>query len=125
MKTITIYDPVTGQLGPILSGHPDDIQVVGQYIEGAHSVDTHMVDVDTGRVVARPAPAPTLNEIRQQRNELLDSYRWTVMPDSPLTEECKQEWMAWLGELHRLLLNVTDAAAIVFPPKPALEYRTS
>lgn len=125
MKTVTIYDPLTGQLGPVLSGHPDDIPVVGQSVEGAYSADEYAFDLDARKLVKRGPRPPNLNELRQQRNELLDAYRWTVMPDSPLTEESKTEWLAWLGQLHTLLIDVVDAASVVFPPKPALEYRTS
>lgn len=125
MKTVTIYDPLTGRLGPVLSGHPDDIPVVGQYVEGSYSADEYVFDLDARKLVRRGPQPPNLNELRQQRNELLDAYRWTVMPDSPLTEECKAEWLTWLGQLHTLLIDVVDTASVVFPPKPSLEYRTS
>lgn len=38
--------------------------------------------------------------IRSQRNELLSKCDWTVLIDSPLTEEKKTEWLAYRQELR-------------------------
>jgi hypothetical protein len=38
--------------------------------------------------------------IRSQRNELLSKCDWTVLADSPLTEEKKTEWLTYRQELR-------------------------
>lgn len=124
MKTITIYDAKTGELGPVISGHPDDLPEALASIEGAHDAATKRYNVKTNKLEDREPPAPHINELRQKRNNLLDSYRWTVMPDSPLTDACQQAWMGWLKELHALLVDVTDTNAVVWPDQPELEYKT-
>ena len=124
MKTITIYDAKTGELGPVISGHPDDLPEALASIEGAHNATTKRYNVETNQLEDRKPPAPHINELRQRRNSLLDSYRWTVMPDSPLTDACQQAWMVWLKELHTLLVGVTDTGTVVWPEQPELVYRT-
>lgn len=123
MKTITIYDAKTGQLGPVISGHPDDLPEVTAFVEGAHDAAAARYDTETNKIVEAPPLPPHINELRQRRNEMLDSYRWTIMPDSPLTEGCKDQWLQWMTSLHGLLVDVTDTSAVVWPPMPQLEYR--
>lgn len=124
MKTITIYDARTGELGPVISGHPDDLPKALASIDGAHDSSKKIYNLETGELDDRPPQPPHINELRQARNEMLDDYRWTIMPDSPLTDACQQAWMIWLKKLHSLLLNVTDTSTVVWPEKPELEYKT-
>jgi hypothetical protein len=126
MKTITLYDPVSGEFGPIVTASDEDIE---QYLtqphrEGQFSSTSHMVDVTTGEIVPRTtAPPPLLHEVRNERNHLLDNYRWTVAPDSPLTVECQAQWLSYLNCLHRLLVDYPLGVGLVWPAKPSLEYR--
>lgn len=124
MKTITLFDPVTGELGPVLSGHPDDLPQNVSAIEGSYDAQLQRVNVETRQIEAKPPPPPQMFELRQRRNELLDAYRWTIMPDSPLSVACQAQWAAWLQSLHSLLLNVTDPATVVWPEMPEYEYST-
>lgn len=124
MKTITLFDPVTGELGAVLSGHSDDLPQNVSAIDGSYDGLTQRVDVATRRVVDKAPPPPQMFELRQRRNELLDAYRWTIMPDSPLSAACQAQWAAWLQSLHSLLLDVTDPATVVWPEMPGYEYST-
>ena len=124
MRTITLYDPNTGELGPVLSGHPDDLPQSPNFIEGSHNARTKKLNLQTMEVEDKAPPPPQMFELRQRRNELLDTYRWTIMPDSPLSAACQAQWAAWLQSLHSLLLNVTDPATVVWPEMPGYEYST-
>jgi hypothetical protein len=122
MITITMYDAETGIFGPIMSGSEEDMVIRGNYLEGAYDGKVCRLDLSTMEVVPY-TPPPTYNELKQKRNELLDSYRWTIMPDSPLSESCQAQWMAWLESLHSLLVGVTDFSSVTWPDMPPLEYK--
>lgn len=49
-----------------------------------------------------PSPAELIERLRQDRNRLLQVSDWTVMPDSPLTEEEKQPWKTYRQALRDL-----------------------
>ena len=125
MQTITLYDPNTGEFGPIISGHPDDMPAYANFIEGAHDSQTKKLNLQTREVEDKAPPPLQLFELRQRRNELLDTYRWTIMPDSPLSSSCQAQWAAWLQSLHSLLMDVTDPATVVWPEMPGYDYATN
>lgn len=56
-------------------------------------------------------------KLRNQRDYLLKQSDWTQMPDSPLTEEKKQEWQVYRQALRDLPATV-DINNIEFPIKP-------
>lgn len=127
MQTITLYDPVSGLLGPVITADDD---AICQYtfdpdctwLEGAHDIKALMLDVATGGLVARTAPPPQLHEIQARRNQLLDSYRWTVMPDSPLTTQNQADWLQWLKSLQSLLVKYPNGENLIWPEKPEYHY---
>lgn len=55
--------------------------------------------------------------LRSERDSLLKESDWTQMPDSPLTEEQKQEWQVYRQAL-RDLPQTADINNIVYPTKP-------
>lgn len=57
------------------------------------------------------------NDLRNKRDRLLQQSDWTQMPDSPLTEEKKQEWQTYRQALRDLPQTV-DINNIEFPTKP-------
>lgn len=57
------------------------------------------------------------NSLRYERDKLLQQSDWTQMPDSPLTEEKKQEWQTYRQALRNLPQTV-DINNIEFPTKP-------
>jgi hypothetical protein len=129
MKTITVFDPNTGILGPILSFDgpvrgPFDSDQKPLFLEGAFDIKTQMLDLATMEIINRPPPLPLLNELQTKRNSLLDNYRWTIMPDSPLSETNKEAWLNWLKSLQALLIGVTPETtdSVVWPEKPPYEY---
>ena len=60
--------------------------------------------------------------MKAERVRLLDSWRWTIMPDSPLSASCQAEFKAYLQSLHRMTIDAPDATAWSWPDPPALAY---
>ena len=60
----------------------------------------------------------TLEEITARRNTLLQESDWTQLPDAPLTEEKKQEWVVYRQALRDITEVVIDFNNVVFPDKP-------
>jgi len=60
--------------------------------------------------------------IRSERDNSLYASDWRVMPDSPLTDEKKAEWVTYrqaLRDVPDSQKSVTDHAAIVWPDEPS------
>jgi hypothetical protein len=55
--------------------------------------------------------------IRVQRNFLLEKSDWTQLPDSPLSSEKKQDWVAYRQAL-RDITNQPDPKSIIWPTEP-------
>lgn len=129
IKTVTLFDQVSGKLGPIFSGSEEDIAdiLLLPHIDGAYDSTKYKVNLSTMQVEEiTEARNPLLHELRNARNEMLDNYRWTIMPDSPLTEVNKAEWLQWLQSLQNLLVGITAETTdtVVWPTKPNYEYQT-
>jgi len=56
-------------------------------------------------------------EIRERRNRLLFESDWTQLPDSPLSEEKRQEWRIYRQEL-RDITNYTSPDEVIWPNEP-------
>jgi hypothetical protein len=129
IKTITIFDQTTGKFGPTFSGSEEDIadMLLLPHIDGAYDSTKYKVNLATMQVEEiAEAPKPLLHELRNARNEMLDNFRWTVMPDSPLTEGNKAEWLQWLKDLQGILVGITSETTdtVVWPTKPSYVYQT-
>lgn len=127
IRTITLYNALTGELGPIITGTDEDIQEALQFthIEGAFDNTKYKVNVLTNTLEEITEPRkPLLFELRNKRNEMLDNLRWTIMPDSPLSESNKQEWLLYLKSLQSLLVDVTSETTdqVIWPEQPAFIY---
>lgn len=81
-----------------------------------------ITDAKTGEVTVRDltpeeiaALAPTEEQVRQQRNNLLAASDWTQLPDAPVDQTA---WAAY----RQALRDVTDQegfpANVVWPDKP-------
>lgn len=82
-----------------------------------------IITVKNGKLVAtEPEPEPVESQIvsiRKKRNKLLKDSDWTQMNDCPLSEEKRQEWIAY----RQALRDITDTFKgnlnnIVWPTKP-------
>lgn len=129
IKTITLFDQNTGKFGPIFSGSEEDIadMLLLPHIDGAYDSTKYKLNLSNMQVEEiTEARKPLLHELRNIRNEMLDNYRWTIMPDSPLTEANKAEWLQWLQALQNVLVGVTPETTdtVVWPTKPNYQYQT-
>lgn len=129
IKTITLFDQATGKFGPIITGAEEDIadMLLLPHIDGAYDSTKYKLNLSNMQVEEITETAkPLLHELRNARNEMLDNFRWTVMPDSPLTEANKAEWLQWLKDLQGILVGITPETTdtVVWPTKPNYVYQT-
>lgn len=122
-RTITLYDGFTGFFTGVITGEEDELKpYLGMpHLNGLFNKDNEFLNIFTKEVEPlerRPLPPPLMHELRNKRDELLNDFRWTVMPDSPLTVENQVEWLAYLKSLQRLLKDVTNPSEVVWPDKP-------
>lgn len=59
-------------------------------------------------------------EIRKYRDYLITQTDFTQMPDAPLTDEKKVEFVAYRQALRDIPQNVGDPDDVVWPQKPTL-----
>lgn len=126
IRIVTLVNPETGTFGPVISGTEEDILPLlsSPFVDGAFDAATQRLDPASGQVIARAPRAPMLHELRQERNELLDAWRWTVMPDSPLAPANQAAWLDWLRAVQASLRDVgpDQTAGFTFPARPPLVY---
>lgn len=60
--------------------------------------------------------------LKGERIVELNRVRWTIMPDSPLSESSQAEWRAYMGRLHRMTVDCADPADWIWPNPPSLAY---
>jgi len=58
------------------------------------------------------------DSVRVERDELLKSTDWAILPDSPLTQTKKDEYIAYRADL-RNITNQADPLNVIWPVKPA------
>ena len=129
IEGITLYDSNTGALLGTVTGTLEDLAPYLNFphIKGIYDINTQYWDLVAHQIKDKPATfvsKPLLHELRNKRDELLENFRWTVMPDSPLSESNKVAWLAWLKSLQSLLLGVTEenTDTVIWPEKPPYEY---
>lgn len=61
-------------------------------------------------------PAPTWEEIRAQRNQLLQKSDWVVLPD--VAVENKEQWLAYRQQLRDITKNFETPQDVKWPPLP-------
>lgn len=59
-----------------------------------------------------------LNDLRNERNNLLAQSDWTQSPDSPLSDSKKTEWATYRQQLRDFPSSNPDLANPIFPTKP-------
>ena len=132
---LTVYHPETGKIGGLVEvQNPDDAAFWMDQgfvlAPGHHDAATHFINPETGKPNKHKSDATRPQvpierrwaEVRNRRTQLLDAWRWTVMPDSPLAADNQAEWLAWLKALHAVTKGVEDPGGVVWPDQPALRY---
>ena len=122
MNTFTIYKTSTGEiLYSTTTETPIDqvgLQEDESIIEGSYPSNEFVIT--DGSAVTRTDNI--LDIVRDLRNSLLQASDWTQMPDSPLSESKKAEWVTYrqtLRDLPSTESSVTDLNSIVWPTKPS------
>lgn len=136
MRAVTIYDRSTGEIKKTIfvpSGHEislsdGEAMLDGQYddekfsiidgepcakpaLEGASSIDA----VDDAGSESGEYPAPTINDLRQIRGQMLAASDWTQLPDAPVDQAA---WAVYRQELRDLPANTEDPSEVVWPKPP-------
>lgn len=122
MKHFTIYKTETGIIESVISSdcNVDDILVGSDetIVEGYYSpssikfVDGSPVNVSVD----------FWDDVRSQRNILLQNSDWTQMSDSPLSDSKKTEWSTYRQELRDLPSTYSSATSVddvIFPTEPS------
>lgn len=111
-------------------------EYIGFFIEGIHSeIPTPTIDlteeewekaitgdykVVKGKNTFYEKPGPSieyqLESMRRERNSLLAASDWTQFPDSPLSEDKKQEWNTYRQQLRDFVVEGNIEKP--FPPTP-------
>ncbi len=103
--------------------HSQEIVIAVQSVPSGNcsiSVDGTTVDVEAEN--PNEAVAVAWVSVRAQRDARLDFNRWAWMPDSPLTDECKAAWLVWAQAMHRVTVDFSTPAAVVWPTEPTNVY---
>lgn len=69
-----------------------------------------------------PWQRPEGLEMKALRDRTLDRWRWTVAPDSPLSEACRHAFLGYLKAWHRMTVDAASPAEFIEPALPAMEY---
>jgi hypothetical protein len=79
-------------------------------------------DLQDGFVLEQPELVLSDDEkweqVRQKRNNLLAQSDWTVLIDSPLTDEKKQEYITYRQALRDLPSKYNNPDNVVYPDQP-------
>lgn len=108
--------------------YPDNPEAQKQYLEYEFQDDPEVLQDPTSYYVCegenyeyfynlKPVVIDEIAELRKKRDYLLTQCDWTQLPDSPLTEEKKTEWMVYRQQLRDLPATI-DSANPVWPLPP-------
>ncbi len=61
--------------------------------------------------------------LKIERNRRINEAMWAVDENtSPLAEAAKEEWRTYVSQLHRITVDYTCPADVVWPVEPAITY---
>lgn len=66
---------------------------------------------------------PQGDAVRFERNQRLDASMWVIIPGTPLTQECQDEFCQYREKLHRVTVDFSKPGDVVWPNQPALIYQ--
>lgn len=119
-KEYTLYNEGTGEIEANMSTRkvPKRPHVVGRYRKETHKiVDGQVVErVEGEKDLIRKAYASS--ELRIKRNATLASSDWTQVPDSPLSDQERQQWATYRQALRDLPANTPDPLNVTWPEPP-------
>lgn len=77
----------------------------------------HELEKGEAELVPYVPPAPTWEQIRNQRNNLLTASDWSIMADAD-PKPSKQSWLDYRQSLRDLPQSFSTPEEVVFPNKP-------
>ena len=66
--------------------------------------------------ITRPIITPTWEQIKAQRDKLLQQCDWTVLPDSPVSNQ--SDWLTYRQSLRDIPQDFTTPEEVVWPTVP-------
>ena len=81
-----------------------------------NTAKTKWVEADQAAKATTPT---TEKDVREERDNLLNTSDWTVLPDSPLSDSKIAEWKTYRQALRDLPANTTDWANPTYPTSPS------
>ena len=69
---------------------------------------------------AKAPKVTTEQDVREERDNLLTTSDWTVLPDSPFSDSKITEWKTYRQALRDLPANTTDWANPTYPTPPSV-----
>lgn len=104
----------------VMLDYPEQwIPVEGQKVANNHDGGIGMQLTESGWISIDPPPQMTWDMIRESRNYMLMNCDWTVLPDSPLTPEKKQEWIVYRQSLRDITESFSDPNDVIWPTQPS------
>ena len=123
-----IYNSTTGIIRMTTNVNDENIakeltQTGESYLQGAADITTQKIDVtkNPNVIINNIIVMPTMDFLRQERNGKLADTDWVVLPDSPLSDTKKAEWITYRQALRDLPTNYTNSNTIddiTFPTEP-------
>lgn len=81
-------------------------------------LDTDLYEILDGWLELERDDAVTLADVRRERNRLLELHAWKVRADSPLSDDSRAAWMAYLCALQAITKDLADHADVTWPVEP-------
>jgi len=119
-KDYTLYDEATGEIigRRVSSKVPPEPCVEGTYSAEEFKVSGGKAVKRTSADVRARATEAGIRSLRMQRDSTLASSDWTQMPDSPLSEQERQQWASYRQHLRDLPANTPDPLNVTWPEPP-------
>jgi len=120
-KQYTTYDERTGRITGAVFARVPPINTT--FLEGTYDAEktriVNGVPTDRGESEVREERANHAQQrMRGLRDRKLQYTDWTQMPDSPLSEQERQQWASYRQHLRDLPANTPDPLNVTWPEPP-------
>jgi hypothetical protein len=125
-QTVSIYEKSTGVVVQTLNVEKEShihIDSDHDFIVGSYKPSKYRIVDGTAQSYTPPYVSGTnTGEVRRRRTALLEGSDWTQVPDSPLSDSKKAEWVTYRQALRDLLASYSDSTApedVTWPIRPS------
>jgi hypothetical protein len=105
-------------------GGPNGDSSLTQHVAVPNGMDPMFVSCDENYTITEDTEAKDeakWNEIRGKRNQMLTACDWTQVADAPLTQNEKDQWVAYRQALRDLPQTYANWEDVVWPDEPSAE----